>query len=652
MGSSDRQLVKIIKEICLEHSIEFSGFSSDWILQLKANDRIMFIYGYKFPQNDAAIEQICSDKSALSDILQAHNFPHVPHYFFTLPSKQSTNSASNWDTMMSLLQNYGSLVCKPNKGTGGKDVFRVSRQSDLEAAVHTIFSKSNSMCIAPYRRIKSEYRVIVVNGEVGVIYEKKRPTVCGNGINSLKELIFQSGVSDIEIDSTINLNRIPVADEVIEISWKHNLGQGAKPVAVTDSVLAERLASTALACSTMLDAEFASFDIIDGENGLEILEVNSGVMMEKFAKSSSENYLKAKAIYEKAILHYLKMDDLKYKYFVQQPRKHHFVLPILDEIARERGIQIIPDVSEGNFSIFQFSNGKRFVARDYPFNINYAGTISLCTNKSACSEFLATMGFNIPKQKYFVKKSDSEITISEVKRHLEQPTVLLGFNFPMIIKPNGLSQGAGVYKISNVEEGLIATKKVMALKEKLFVLQEFCEGHDYRIVVLDNTVIQAYERIPFQVTGNGHDTIETLIKRKVNSFQNAKRDKAVDISDSRITRNIINQGYTLQTILQTGVSCRLQDVSNLSLGGTTEDKFADISTFYKDLSVKIAKSLNLKLCGIDIIAQDITDPNNTNYSIIEVNSAPGLDNYVFEGEKQDQYVKSLYEKVFDLMETL
>ena len=215
-----------------------------------------------------------------------------------------------------------------------------------------------------------------------------------------------------------------------------------------------------------------------------------------------------------------------------------------------------------------------------------------------------------------------------------------------------MSHWLGVYKISNEEEGIICAKKIMSLKENLFLLQEYCSGHDFRIVVLGDKVIQAYERVPFQIIGNGYDTIETILKQKVASFQLAGRDKSVDSSDSRIAKNIARQGYTLQSVLDPGVVCRLQDIANLSLGGPTADKTADISSYYQHLAIKIAQSLNLKLCGIDIIAQDITNPDNKDYTILEINSAPGLDNYVYEGQQQDNYVKRLYSMVFDFLEKM
>lgn len=654
MNTSSRQLVKIIREISSENNISFKTYSYEWIIQLSANNRNMFIFGYKFPHNNASIEQICNDKSALSDILSAHNIPHVKHYYFMSPYNTNyTGENGDWERMTNLLNTHKRIVCKSNSGTGGRNVFKVDSQKELESTVFNIFSKSKSMCIAPYKTIKAEYRAIIVNSSVELIYEKRRPIVIGNGIDSVIHLIRQNEeLNDITIDSSLDYNYIPALDEIVEVSWKHNLGQGSKPVIVKEAYLLEQISALALSCALTFDIEFASIDIIEDESGFEILEINSGVMMEKFAQSSPENYLIAKRIYEKAILNYLKMDDYKYKYFIQRPVNKRFVLPVLEEIAKEKKVEIIPDKEEGNFSIFVFENGKRFIAKDYPFNINYAGSISLCTNKSACASFLQEMGFNVPKQKYFVRKSDVEITISELKKFFSDPIGTLGFEFPMIIKPNSLSQGIGVYKINNSQDGILSAKKIMRLKEKLFILQEYCIGCDYRIVVLGDRVIQAYERIPFHIIGNGCDTIEKLINDKIYLSELSTRDKLIDINDTRIAKCILNQGYTMDSVLKQGEKCWLQDVANLSLGGTTNDLTECISPYYSQLAVDIAKSLNLNLCGIDIIAKDITNEKNIDYTILEVNSAPGLDNYAYDGKEQEHYVKNLYKMVFDFIESM
>jgi glutathione synthase/RimK-type ligase-like ATP-grasp enzyme len=51
----------------------------------------------------------------------------------------------------------------------------------------------------------------------------------------------------------------------------------------------------------VLSIQFASVDIIETNNEMRVLEVNSGIMMEKFIQAANENYAIAKKIYQQAI---------------------------------------------------------------------------------------------------------------------------------------------------------------------------------------------------------------------------------------------------------------------------------------------------------------------------------------------------------------
>jgi D-alanine-D-alanine ligase-like ATP-grasp enzyme len=51
---------------------------------------------------------------------------------------------------------------------------------------------------------------------------------------------------------------------------------------------------------------------------------------------------------------------------------------------------------------------------------------------------------------------------------------------------------------------------------------------------------------------------------------------------------------------------------------------------FKELAIKVTKDMGLLLCGVDFMTQDICKPlsENPDYIIIELNGAPGLDNYL------------------------
>lgn len=305
MSEKTRQLPRLLREICAEHGISIHGFSGDWIFEMDHQGKKAFVIGYKFPNNDAAMEQICDDKCALSDVLTHNQIPCVPHTYFMRPDNQYyMGTGGDWEKMMELLRRYGKVVCKSNSGSGGTNVFKASTMRELEAAVCHIFSVTQDLAIAPYVEVENEYRCIVCEGQVRLIYRKLRPFVVGDGKRSAAELIAAKTFAKLETDDGADLSYVPADGEKFEVSWKHNIGRGASPEIIEDPAVSEPLVAFALKAAGTVGARFASVDVIQTAEGLKVLEINSGVMMEGFAAASAENYARAKAIYGDALLAY------------------------------------------------------------------------------------------------------------------------------------------------------------------------------------------------------------------------------------------------------------------------------------------------------------------------------------------------------------
>lgn len=309
LKNSDRQMIKIIRDICAERGITLETYSYDWILKLTHKGEIMYIYGYQFPLNDAAAGLICGDKAALSAVLAGCGIPAAEHEFFMSPlNTHYTGCYGNWTQLTELLQRHGRLVCKHNNGSGGIGVYIVSGQPELERTVSEIFRGSRSMSVSPFYDIINEFRVIMLDGNVRLIYKKIRPYVTGDGKRTTFELAFDKYNSSMcSLDITADLSAIPISGEKVNLGWKHNLGQGSKAIIVEDTGLRSRLASLAVHATEVLNIKFASVDIIETAAGLMILEINSGIMMENFAASSKENYNTSKTIYSDAITLYFNL---------------------------------------------------------------------------------------------------------------------------------------------------------------------------------------------------------------------------------------------------------------------------------------------------------------------------------------------------------
>lgn len=220
--------------------------------------------------------------------------------------------------------------------------------------------------------------------------------------------------------------------------------------------------------------------------------------------------------------------------------------------------------------------------------------------------------------------------------------------FPVIIKPNNFSQGVFVTKIFNKTEYYKVAKKILKAT-KVMIVERFYEGNDYRIVVLDGKVISAYRREPLNITGDGKSTILELLQTKQQDFKEKGRDTKIDMEDYRIQMKLKKHKITFDTIIPQNQTLQLLDNANLSTGGTSHGCTSTIHPDYARLAVHIAKDMELRLCGVDILTDDICKPIS-DYVILEINSAPGLDNYASMGKEQQKIVEGLYLQILQSLE--
>ena len=87
----------------------------------------------------------------------------------------------------------------------------------------------------------------------------------------------------------------------ILLGWKHNLGLGARAELLEDGPLKKEIEDIVAAVAICLGVRFASIDVALTNEGLKVLEINSGVMMENFAGQDETSREIAKSIYRDAI---------------------------------------------------------------------------------------------------------------------------------------------------------------------------------------------------------------------------------------------------------------------------------------------------------------------------------------------------------------
>lgn len=186
-------------------------------------------------------------------------------------------------------------------------------------------------------------------------------------------------------------------------------------------------------------------------------------------------------------------------------------------------------------------------------------------------------------------------------------------------------------------------------RDRIALVQKWVVGNDFRIVVLDDKIISAYQRIPLNVVGDGHSTILSLLKRKQQDFIASSRDTELRPSDPRVKTKLSRQGLSLRSILQKGERVFLLDNANLSTGGDAVE-VTSLHPDFRKLAIRLTHDMGLRLCGVDLMVEGTLEEKPKKFWVLEINAAPGLDHYARTGKAQEKIVEDMYLQVLKSLE--
>ena len=323
---------------------------------------------------------------------------------------------------------------------------------------------------------------------------------------------------------------------------------------------------------------------------------------------------------------------------------------MLKKIAPRIGATVFLEPNWNIAGQITFKSGKRSYFRYNTLDLNPVGASDIAKDKDYASTFMKRLGYPVvPHGKTFFSPEwakaigDTNHGMPEARMHACK------IGFPVITKPNSGSQGSGVSLVHDDKE-LERALRAIWKKDRIAIVQSALRGKDYRIVVLDNKVISAYERIPLSVVGDGVSTIAQLLKYKQETFIAEKRDTQIKASDPRIKAKLAHQQKSFSTRPVQGERIFLLDNANLSTGGDSVDVTDTMHSEFKKIAVRLTKDMNLRLCGVDIMTDGSIENVPHKYWVIEINAAPGLDHYVKLGKPQEKIVEDLYMEVLKSLE--
>ncbi|HET8575182.1 MAG TPA: cyanophycin synthetase [Candidatus Paceibacterota bacterium] len=297
-----------------------------------------------------------------------------------------------------------------------------------------------------------------------------------------------------------------------------------------------------------------------------------------------------------------------------------------------------------------FKNGKVSYFKFNTLDLNPVGASEIAKDKDFANLFMEKLGYSIvPGSKTFFSNEWADAIGSADRRIDDAYLYAKSIGFPLVIKPNSGSQGRDVLIVQNKRE-FYRGLRVIFKSDRIALVQKPVSGKEYRIVVLDEEMVLAHERLPLSVVGDGKMTIAELIEAKQKSFDDSGRHVRIKPADPRIHTKLTREGKTFLSVPSQGEHVFLLDNANLSDGGDAVDVTDRVHPDFKNLAVKLTKDMGLRFCGVDIMIHGDISEAAEKYWILEINASPGLDHYMHSGKNRKKKVEELYLKIIKKLE--
>ncbi len=241
--------------------------------------------------------------------------------------------------------------------------------------------------------------------------------------------------------------------------------------------------------------------------------------------------------------------------------------------------------------------------------------VDLAGNKDETKRILQEQAIPVAKGLTISTDEDLEIALDKI-------------GFPLVFKPLNGNHGKGAtINVKTREEAIEAFTYAQKYSHRVIV-ERFITGHDFRVLVIDNRMVAAAQRVPAHIVGDGINTINKLIEIENSDPRRGYGHENVltEINIDRDTLDLLDKkGYTLDTIPEKSEIVYLKSTANLSTGGTSIDVTDMVHPQNIFMCERIARVIGLDICGIDIMANNLTELLTENGGVVlEVNAAPGF----------------------------
>jgi cyanophycin synthetase len=283
------------------------------------------------------------------------------------------------------------------------------------------------------------------------------------------------------------------------------------------------------------------------------------------------------------------------------------------EEARRRGI---PVRRLNNYSLVQLGLGRNLHRIQATLtDLTSAIGVEIAQDKDDTKRVLGNIGLPVPKGDVVRTVEGALETADEI-------------GYPVLLKPLAANHGRGISGCINNPEQLRAAWTKSSEYGSRIVVEQFAQGRDHRVLVINGKVVAAAERVQAHVVGDGKKTIRQLIEignQDVRRGVGHTKSLTKLPSDKTTEEFLATSGRTMDTVPEKGEFIGLRATANLSTGGTSIDRTDEMHPDNVTACEMAAGVVGLDIAGIDVLTHDISIPFRENGAvIIEVNAGPGI----------------------------
>ncbi|WP_043459617.1 cyanophycin synthetase [Azohydromonas australica] len=197
---------------------------------------------------------------------------------------------------------------------------------------------------------------------------------------------------------------------------------------------------------------------------------------------------------------------------------------------------------------------------------------------------------------------------------------------PVVVKPSDANHGRGVSLELMEQADIEAAFGIADAEGSEVIVERYVRGNEHRLLVVGGKLVAAARGESLWITGDGESTVVQLIDSQLNTDPRRGETEDLPLETIRLEREPVmrqllqRQGLDGESVPAAGRRVLVQRNGNMAFDCTHE-----VHPEVAAMAVLAARVVGLDIAGIDMVAEDISKPLETQRgAIVEVNAGPGL----------------------------